>query len=284
MGQGYQNRDYDIIDYQLYKIDDIPPPLRGPTPVSLKNKDYFVCIGAAQTFGCYCEKPYPTLLQEKLSVPVLNFGLSGAGPLFFISSPNFLKWINNAKFAIVQVLSGRSENNSLFYSNGKEMLTRRNDGKKMGAAPAYSDLLKTKDQKLIEKILAETRQNWLINFQTLLNWIKIPKILLWFSVRTPDYKIKTSNVNKFFGDFPQLVDSDMIKQLKVLCDDYVECVSSRGLPQLLISRFSGRPTTIRMRPDLGGRKKTHNDYYPSPEMQIDAANLLVPACKKIIAI
>src|SRR5437773_8852640 len=50
-----------------------------------------------------------------------------------------------------------------------------------------------------------------------------------------------------------------------------ECVSSRGIPQPLISRFTGTPTTIEGRRDLNARWDGSNAYYPSPEMHLDAA-------------
>jgi hypothetical protein len=55
----------------------------------------------------------------------------------------------------------------------------------------------------------------------------------------------------------------------------VECVSSRGLPQPLFSRFTGEPASIEYRADLGGGTDRFNRYYPSPEMQVDAAEALV---------
>ena len=79
------------------------------------NKPYIVCVGAAQSFGPFCEKPFPILLVEKLGIQVLNLGLSGAIPAQFINR-RFLKAINNAGLAIIQVLSGRCGSNSRYTS------------------------------------------------------------------------------------------------------------------------------------------------------------------------
>jgi Domain of unknown function (DUF6473) len=280
MGQGYQDRDYEIVDYQLYNLEGIPRPFRGPKPKSIDKENFLTCVGAAQTFGCYCENPYPMALQKELGLPTLNFGVAGAGPSFFTTRPAFMKRINEAKFAIIQIMSGRSESNSLFESKGGEMLLRHSDNKTLGAAPAYRELLATKDYGLIYEILLETRRNWVRNYIKLLNDIKIPKILFWFSVRSLDYTLDFNDVHKFFGEFPQFVTSEMVEILKKYSDEYVECVSNRGLPQPLFSRFTGKPFSITKRKDLGGGKKTHNDYYPSPEMHEDATALLVPVCRK----
>lgn len=282
MGQGYQDRDHEIIDYELYDLEGMPRPLRGPKPNALDDKSYFVCLGAAQTFGCYCENPFPIQLERKLDFTSLNLGVAGAGPSFFTTRPEFMRKINDAKFAVVQVMSGRSESNSVFESKGGEMLLRRSDGKTLGAAPAYREFLKSKDYGLIYDVVLETRRNWINNYIRLLEAIRIPKVLLWFSVRPLNYDMDFDDLHRFFGQFPQLITAEMIEVLKKYSDDYAECVSSRGMPQPLFSRFSGEPCSITMRQDLGGRKKTHNDYYPSPEMHDDATNVLEPLCRKYL--
>jgi hypothetical protein len=107
----------------------------------MEPNGYFACIGAAQTFGCFCEKPYPILLQERLSFGALNLGLCLRSPRFFIKDSVLMKYINDARFVIVQVMSGRSEDNSLFKSGGLEWLTRLSDGLELGAERAWRELL-----------------------------------------------------------------------------------------------------------------------------------------------
>ena len=302
---GYQERDREIVDYQMYTLGKTGLWFRGPVIKNLEPGKYFVCIGAAQTFGCFCEKPFPTLLQDRLNLPVLNLGYGGAGPYFFLKHQELFDYINKAKFVIVQVMSGRSESNSLFDSGGLEFLTRHSDGAKLGANAAYQEVLEGGDfwQKVpfgkryvrgitkifgarkAMKLVAETRKNWIHNYQSLLNQITVPKILFWFSKRQPDYQEKYKSLGALFNEFPQLVNSMMVEQIKVFSDDYVECVSRRGTPQPLFSRFTSEPTTIDPaldRKDLGGKIWTHNPYYPSPEMHVDAAKELAPICSRYL--
>src|SRR5690606_20333234 len=79
---GYQARDYDIVDYRMYELPGTRLWFRGPMP-DLEAGRYFTCIGAAQTFGCFCSQPFPDLLAQKLGLPSLNLGYGGAGPEFF---------------------------------------------------------------------------------------------------------------------------------------------------------------------------------------------------------
>lgn len=291
MGIGYQRRDLEIVDYQLYPLKisgkihgkDRIFIARGPEPKALIQDHYFTCIGAAFTFGCYCEKPYGTLLQDKLGLPTLNLGFAGAGPYFFLKNQEFFSdLINQSRFAIILIMSGRSESNSIFNSGGLEMLTRISDGQKFGAEPAYRELIAHYDQNKVQEIIDETRKNWVRNYCTLLKKITVPKILFWLSVRPPEYDESYEDVNSLFGQFPQLVNRDMIEGIRGEADAYVECISNRGLPQLLISRFTGKPVSVQTRADLGGHTRRHNNYYASPEMHEDGANALESVCRPFV--
>jgi hypothetical protein len=264
----YQDRDQHILDYDLFEFCGLS--LRGPKP-ALDPGHFFVCLGAAQTFGRFCERPYPTLLSEQLGLPVLNLSAPAAGPLFFLRRSKLLEHVNRARFVIVQVMSGRTEMNSRFDSSGGGLLTRRSDGSKVAAEPAYRELLETEDVEVVRQLVAETRSNWVAHYRELLATIQIPTVLLWFSRRPPAYQEDYSNVRRLFGAYPQLVNEEMVEELRPNVDDYVECVTSRGLPQPLFDGKTGDPTTVAGPEVLGDRALTHNTYYPSPEMHEDAA-------------
>jgi hypothetical protein len=284
----YQETDWEVVDYQVYLLDEAvidrstntPFLLRGPKPKTLKQEQYFACIGAAQTFGRFCEKPFPLLLQEKLGIPALNLGRGGAGPSFFLQkNTKMLQYINNARFAIIQVMSGRSASNSLFESNGLGFYTRRADGADIGADEAFQEVLASSKKTDLQQIVEETRADWIKSYQELLEQIKVPKILLWLSERRPRYWERYYSVYSLFNKFPQLINQKTVDQVKKYCDCYVECISRRGMPQPLINRFTGKPTTVKDK--WGAGVWTDNWYYPSPEMHIDAATALESVIKKL---
>jgi len=227
MTAGYVGPDWEVVDYQIYCLDpevvdrqtSTGLMLRGPAPKKLEKGKYFVCIGAAQTFGRFCENPYPTLLQERLKIQALNLGRGGAGPSFFAKdNRKLLTYINNARFAVIQVMSGRSEGNSLFVSRGLGFYTKVSDGTGIGCDQAFQELLEENDPDYVREIVAETRYNWIDSFKELLEKIRIPKILFWFSVREPHYTERYENVYALFGEFPQLVNANMIDQLRKYSD------------------------------------------------------------------
>ena len=112
---------------------------------------------------------------------------------------------------------------------------------------------------------------------------QVTSVLFWFSKRNPDYKTSYVDLTSMFGEFPQLVNAKMIKKVKEHCDYYVQCVSKRGVPQPLISRFTGKPVTIDLSKDREDFKGIwhNNPYYPSPQMHEDAVLTLEEVCRSL---
>jgi hypothetical protein len=277
---GYQKRDYEVIDYEMFVLPGTRWQLRGPAPKTLAVGEYFTCVGAAQTFGCLTEQPFPALLADRLDQPALNLGQAGAGPRFFVRHEGALNYINQGRFAVVQVMSARSEDNSRFDSGGLEQLTRRSDGERIAAEAGYKELLANESPDTVAAIVEETRTNWVRNYSVLLGAIHVPTILFWFSQRPADYDESYTDVHGLFERFPQLVNQDMVDQVRDLSDDYVECISARGFPQHLISRFTGASISV----DFAGHWDEYDRYYPSPQMHEDAADALLEACRRYAAL
>jgi hypothetical protein len=279
---GYQQLDWQIVDYELYRRPGFPGDLRGPAPQQLVPGGYIACVGAAQTFGRFCQDPFPHQLSQRLGIPVLNLGIAGAGPRFFLRHPQLIQWMNDSRFVIIQVMSARSEDNSVFESGGLELLTIRSTGERMGANAAYRRLLESGDIQLVTSIVAETRANWVASYEELLSRIRVPTLLFWFSTREPEYTETHDRVKGLLGKFPHLVNREMAQVVRSYCDTYVHCVTDSGLPQRLTSRFTGSPVRVHRRSDLGRGMQTVNRYYPSPEMHRHAADLLEAACRAFV--
>ncbi|MFW7414200.1 DUF6473 family protein [Demequina sp. SO4-18] len=309
----YQERDWEVVDYRLYQEPRSELWFRGPEPAALAPGGYVVCLGAAQTFGCFCERPYPALLEEELGMPVVNLGYGGAGPRFFARHPELLTLINGAALVVVQVMSARSEDNSRFASGGLELLTDRATGERVSAANAYASLLAEGDARLtalpravrkgvrivkgapeVRRVLAQTRRNWIDSYRVLFDGITAPTVLLWMSRRRPGlhrtdrarwWWQRYDDVNAMFGDYPQLVNRSMVSAIRPLADGYVDCTTRRGSPQPLFSRFTGERVAVdfgRDREDLA-EQRSENAYYPSPEMHEDAAHALAEPLRRMLA-
>lgn len=282
----YQAPDWWIVDYKLYARPDLPRDLlpglplrlRGPAPGERAPGGYIAFVGAAQTFGRFCPEPFPALVSKDLEIPSLNLGFGGAGPPVFLRHPELIQLMNEAVLVVLQVMSARYEGNSLFEGSGGP-LKARSTGERMRAEDAYEPLLALGDQALVKSIVRETRETWIAGYKQLLSLIQVPTVLFWLSVREPGYTEKYDSVDELFGDFPHLVNQEMVETVKSDCDAYVECVSVRGRPHQLRSRFTGKPTRVVV---PWGPDMTENTYYPTPEMHQDAGALLSPVCRAVL--
>ncbi len=313
---GYQRRDFEIVDYGMYELPGTGLSFRGPGLESCGEGNYFTCIGAAQTFGCFCERPFPEILAAKLGIPALNLGYGGAGPEFFERQSCLDQHVNGGRFLVLQVMSGRSQSNSVFECKGLEYTRRRSDGMSMSADAAYNDLMwgvpalgggkigliaqkvfrrafqvlrfpKALASRRLKRIVEETRVAWVESYTRFLARVEVPVVLFWFSKREPSYPESERDVYSLFGEFPQLVNQSMVDRVRANSDAYVHCVTSRGSPQPLFNRWTGLPAAVNPandRPDFAGAPTwTKNVYYPSPEMHEDAAEALLPVCTRLLS-
>ncbi len=283
----YQAADREVIDYRLTRLPGTNFMVRAPLPSQLDGGVPFVCaLGAAQTFGRFAERPFLNLLGEKLGISTLNLGTAGAGPKHYLQRPKVLEIVNQSSLVILQVMSGRSVSNSYFENVNAGSLrpwSAPKDEKPRHAETVYSELFEAKGEEFIRALLVETRRNYVNSYIELLRAIKAPVLLFWFSRRGTDYtELYAHGVDRaaggFLGEFPQLINTDIVKKLRSHVKYFVECVTSRGMPQQLRRRDTGEIVDLGISPRYPG----HNNYYPSPEMHEDAAAALEPLVRQIL--
>jgi hypothetical protein len=268
MGRYYQNLDAPHFDYDLWRVSGLPGEFRGPAVDP--DRPFIAFVGAAQTFGRFCQHPFPTLVGQALRLQSLNLGVGGAGPRLF-DAPAFIDWMNRASLVVIQVMAARSEGNSYFDNNatGTSRGVRLSDGKDMRFEEFLADLEAHGDTETRDRAIRESRENLVKRYITLLRKIAKPKVLLWLSVRRPN-EAGDSSI------YPHFVDQAAVNAIRHFADAYVECASDKGLPQ----RLWEAAVPI----DGAWVKDGHltNTYYPSPEMHLETANLLVSACRPFV--
>lgn len=292
----YQERDYEIVDYEFYELPQAPGvKFRGPAIDLDNNSNYFTCIGAAQTLGIYIEKPYPAILAENLGMSQLNLAVGASWPGFYSAKyPELLDLVNRGKFLILQVMSARGEESSWYESTDViEMMRDRKTGDTISSVHAWAKILKEQPE-FAGQYVDELRASWVKSNLELIAKVKVPIILFWYSRRQQDEPIAFSlegDIFKNMGDFPQFVDSKSVNLIADKCAGFVECYSSRNTGHVLLSRFTGKPVEVNhdaMTNNLSLREKqsnflevSTNHYYPSQEMHQDAQSVLIEEIKKL---
>jgi hypothetical protein len=275
VSEHYGRLDAPAFDYELGEVPGTGTLFRGP--VADTRRPYIAAVGGAQTFGRFVGRPFPTVLAERLGMPCLNLGFGGAGPRFAMR-PDILPLLQGARLVVVQVFSGRSASNSLF-----DNTDCRNTGRVVATGEwttfeRFLDrLLMREDPALAERTVRETRDDFVFDMTRLGRALAVPTVLLWLSRRPPDYAIDWSRGFGILNHFPQLIDRAVVERIRPVFSAYVEAASEAGIPQRL---WRAREEVLGTR--LGEDGFLWNDYYPSPEMHALAADLLEPACRRLL--
>ena len=120
--------------------------------------------------------------------------MAAPGPRFYLRHKELIEAVNRGRFAIVQVMSGRSEDNRLFQSNGLEYLIDRASGERLwptmhiggcwrtcrsgGSTPVARAVRMFHAPEEVRDVLQETRENWLASYRALFAEITVPIVLL----------------------------------------------------------------------------------------------------------
>jgi len=158
----YQVRDEDIIDYHEFTVPGCDVKFRGPgfDPFAAQDGSFFTCLGAAQTFGCFYERPFPTILAERIGLRPLNLGVGGTGPGFYLQYPSLIDAMNRGKFVILQCMAARHETNSRFEADGYvEFVRDRVKGDSVNSGDAWRRIIDEEFEQA-PKYVAESRASW----------------------------------------------------------------------------------------------------------------------------
>lgn len=281
----YQELDRHIVDYQGYQLEGVAPHpgggwFRGPATVI--GQPYIACVGAAQTFGRFVPEPYPALLAKAIGMQSMNLGAGGANATYFTSNRQLMRHINAADLVVVQVMSARSETNSQFsVPNHNSWGWRVSDGEHLSADEFFRELLRD-DPEALPGIVEENRESWVRSMRALLMALKPPTILLWFSTRTPQYLPSYEDHRRIFGEFPQLVNQQMLEAIRPGASAYVECVTTTGLPHALIDGEGRRTEALYRVSPTSILRQSVNAYYPSPQMHREVAEALTPVARTLL--
>lgn len=279
MGLGYQATDRKVIDYDLWFTASEKLAFRGPRG-DLAAPGAIACIGAAQTFGRFVERPFSVQLAQILARPVMNLGFSGAGPEFYLGNDLLLNCLRQADIVVAQSMSARSVSAGIFETQANNGVLKFLDGPLKGetflAQKAYQKLRTQYGEDAYRAQVAAAQAQWLKLYAELAEQLTGRKIFLWLSSENPGDNV---NLTKSpVGTFPHFVDADMVKQIGTMGYEVVICTLKDMPGQILVNDRTGvleeafDAEHFPTRPD---KLRAINTYYATPEMHDQAARLLI---------
>ncbi len=191
---------------------------------------YIACFGGVETFGRFVDRPYSSLLEQRLDRKCINFGSLSCG-LEALSQDRIVPdLMNGSSICVLQVLGATGVSNRFY-----RVHPRRNDRflqptqDMIALYPEVdftdfhfvrhllSHLLQYADARF-EVIAQELRQIWIRRMRSLLERINRPVILLWLRYEG-ELAIAQGGL---LGCEPALVGADMIAKVQDRCARVIE--------------------------------------------------------------
>lgn len=218
----YEHAGAGALDYAPCRYGKSKLLFRGPR----RNLDAPFCaaLGGTETYGKFVAEPWPALLEERVGMPVVNFGCLNAGIDVFIHEPQLTDASRRARVSIIQLMGAQNMSNR-FYA----VHPRRNDRFLRASTLMRSifpevdftefnftrHMLQTLQGRAPDRyamLVEELQAAWVSRMATLLERIEGRKILLWIG----DY-IRNGEDN----GSPALVTPDMVARIQPLADRLV---------------------------------------------------------------
>ncbi|MEM8576593.1 MAG: DUF6473 family protein [Pseudomonadota bacterium] len=203
---------------------------RGPKrPLDMP---YIACLGGAETYGRFVERPFPDRLEDALGLPCVNLGCLNAGIDVFAQDPHVPDIAAGAQVTIIQVVPAQNMSNRLYAVH-----PRRNDRflkPSVLLQTIYRDvdfaefnfnkhmLMRLHDisAERFEAVKAELREVWVARMRMLLRRIGGKTVLLWLADRGPDTEADE------MGSDPWFIGRAEIEAVRADVTEVVEVVAS----------------------------------------------------------
>ena len=261
--------------------------LRNPPETCEPTGPYVACVGSAATFGRLVERPFCTLLAERLGMPVLNLGIGGARPEIFVEDEGLAGLIRGAACVVVEAMSARGHATELFVPlHGSTNMGKVPDAATaVPAAPPFVDdghlgPLRDRDTVRLEAARMICRAAYVRGMKRLAELAEHRGVLLYFSRRAPEFTppAQPGTFAEWSGGFPHHVDRRMLDLLAPLFRTVVTAVSSPGSPETVLDGETGRPLPL----VPGTAHPERNSYSPWSVMHRLAADALEPALRGML--
>ncbi len=236
----FENPGVGALDYYPCRYGKSKLLFRGPK--RKLDQPYVAVLGGTETYGKFCARPYPSLLEERLDHTAVNLGCVNAGVDVFCAEKTIVDICGDAAMTVVEITGAQNLSNR-FYA----VHPRRND-----RFLRASNLLKTIYREVdftdinftrhLLKVLweaspdkfamveAELKEAWSGRMKRLISRLDGKVVLLWLADHPPE----PSRAYTPDDPDPLFVDRDMVEALRPFARGVAEVVIDR--PQIIEGR------------------------------------------------
>ncbi|MCA0930291.1 DUF6473 family protein [Ruegeria profundi] len=187
---------------------------------------YMVCTGGDETYGRFVERPFATILEEKLDRRCLNLGSLFCGVEALCSDAGLFRLLNMAELCILQAPGVLSQTNHFYRVHPRRndrVLTPTSDLIDLYPELDFTDVhfvhhlmssLQRHQDARFEVVVDELRRNWVRKISDLLHRLEVPVILL--GLRVLQHK-DGDRQNESTAITPE-----MFEAVRPLCADFIE--------------------------------------------------------------
>lgn len=177
------------LDYCPCRYGNSKLQFRGPR--RRLNGPYVAALGGTETYGKFVARPWPALVEQRLGLPVPNFGCVNAGVDLFLADPQIVEISAAARVTVLQLTGPQNLSNRYYAvhprrndrflraSAAMRALYREVDFTEFNFTRHMLTALRDRYPQRFEALAAELRAVWVARTRTLIERIGGSVVLLW---------------------------------------------------------------------------------------------------------
>lgn len=252
----------------LWGVEGSKLAMRGPARDL--GHPFVAVLGGSETFGKGVARPYPSLLEEMIGMPVVNLGVMHAGASLFTKERWLLDVAGNARLTVIQILGAQNMSNRLYCVHPRRndrFLTTSSALRLIYPEVDFSEvnftghLLRRLEETSSERfsiVVEELRWAWVQRMRRVVTSIRGDVELLWLSDRKPE-----DTADTLASCEPMFVTRTMLEELAPHVSGVTEVITgdSARQTQAALHERAANALAERIGPRLGKEKG------PDPEVE-----------------
>lgn len=199
---------------------------------------YLAFIGGTETYGKFIKAPFPALVESKIGVNCINFGVANAGVDAFLNEGVLLDAAQGSQVNVLQVVGTQNLSNRYYtvhprrndrFVNASTLLTSIYPEVDFSEFHFTRHMLNTLYRTSPERfsvVRGELQEAWMARMRLLLRRMGGNTLLVWFADHAPSDAAAEEKLNPEACSDPLFVTRKMIDDLRGHLSGYIEVTAS----------------------------------------------------------